>query len=340
MNLRVFCTSSQSHRFLFYSCTQDFTHSDHDAPFHRDTCERFMCKGPDRHQRLLFFPFSYPVFLVSVARQWNCLEPLVEAVVFGQWCVLCSCRDPGDLCPSFRSAWLLPHSRSKILAKRWAAMVSKRKRGSPGFQDRCARRKCWRSPSQLTGERSGFASSVPRPVSGRGGDADDAPLTSLQGCKGSTDRLCRRKPGSGHQDRRPREVKKERGPETRMRRITSCERKLNSSGGSREWRRGRECKAVRREENAVLKKIGTWTLTRRLTIRRSFGVCKSLLYSVECRLWSPDFLNTSCQLSRTCVGHNQICFDSTSDLLFPVRKDMSSTLQNAMFSDGEKTSIL
>ena len=37
-----------------------------------------MCKGADRHQRL-FFPFSYPVVLVSTARQWNCLEQLLEA---------------------------------------------------------------------------------------------------------------------------------------------------------------------------------------------------------------------------------------------------------------------
>ena len=39
-------------------------HPDHDAPFQRDTCDRSMCKGSDRHQCL----FSYPVVLVSVAR--------------------------------------------------------------------------------------------------------------------------------------------------------------------------------------------------------------------------------------------------------------------------------
>ena len=62
----------------------------------------------------------------------------------------------------------------RIHVQSWAAMVSKRKRGRPGFQDRCARKKCWLKPSQLTGERSGFASSVRRPMSGRGGDAGDA----------------------------------------------------------------------------------------------------------------------------------------------------------------------
>ena len=88
----------------------------------------------------------------------------------------------------------LLQSRSKFLAKRWAAMVSKCKRGSRGFQDSFAERKCWRTPSQLTGERSGFASSVPKPMSGRGGDADDATPTSMQDCNGSADRRFRRKP--------------------------------------------------------------------------------------------------------------------------------------------------
>ena len=161
--------------------------------------------------------------------------------------MLCSCRDPGDLCPSFCCVWLFPHSRSKFLAKRLAAMVSKRKTGSPGFQDRCARRKCWRTPSQLTGERSGFTSSVPRPMSGRGGDADDATLTFLQGCRGSADRPCRENHGVVIKDRHPRVVEKERGPKTRIRRLKRCERRLNSSRGSREWRRGRECKVIRRE---------------------------------------------------------------------------------------------
>ena len=86
-----------------------------------------------------------------------------------------------------RSVWLLRHSRSKFLAKRWAAMVSRRKRGTG------SRGSCWRTPSQLIGERSGFESFVPKPMSGRGGDADDATLTSQQGCKGSTDRQFRRR---------------------------------------------------------------------------------------------------------------------------------------------------
>ena len=49
------------------------TPSDHDAPFQRDTCERFMCKGSDRHQRL--FSFSLILWFSSRLRDsgffWN-----------------------------------------------------------------------------------------------------------------------------------------------------------------------------------------------------------------------------------------------------------------------------
>ena len=49
------------------------THPVHDAPFQRDTCERFMCKGSDRHQRL--FSFSLILLLWSRLRDsglvWN-----------------------------------------------------------------------------------------------------------------------------------------------------------------------------------------------------------------------------------------------------------------------------
>ena len=41
------------------------THPAHDTPFQRDTCDRSMCKGSDRHQRF----FSTPVVLVSIAGQ-------------------------------------------------------------------------------------------------------------------------------------------------------------------------------------------------------------------------------------------------------------------------------
>ena len=50
----------------------------------------------------------------------------------------------------------------------------------------------------IDGRRSGFVSSAQRPTSGRGGHADDATLTSRQDSKGSTDRQCRRKPGTRH----------------------------------------------------------------------------------------------------------------------------------------------
>ena len=48
-----------------------------------------------------------------------------------------------------------------------------------------------------------------------------------------------------------------------MRRLENLERRLNSSEGTREWRRSEELKVIRREEKAVLRKTGTWMLRRR-----------------------------------------------------------------------------
>ena len=82
LNLRVFCISSLSHRILFCGCTQDilgFVKPDHDAPFHRGTCERFMCLGSDRHQRLFFSYLLSGCFwphLLYSGIVWN---PLFEA---------------------------------------------------------------------------------------------------------------------------------------------------------------------------------------------------------------------------------------------------------------------
>ena len=77
----MFCVSSQSHRFLFHSCTQDVpccTHPDHDAPLQRDTCDRSMCKGSDRHQRLFSF-FDTKCFRSLC---WNvCLRQVILASV-------------------------------------------------------------------------------------------------------------------------------------------------------------------------------------------------------------------------------------------------------------------
>ena len=127
--------------------------------------------------------------------------------------------------PSLPCSWLFSHFLSKAMCcltrsevvfgsctftfeVSGQAKVSKRKRGSPGFEDRCALRKCWRAPSQLTGERSGFASSVPR----------TNVWTRVAMQMGKYGQAVSAKTRGGHQDRHPRVVEKERGPETRMRR--------------------------------------------------------------------------------------------------------------------------
>ena len=46
--------------------------------------------------------------------------------------------------------------------------AGKRKRGTPGFQDRCVQRRFWQRQSLLTEERIGFANSAPKPMCGRG----------------------------------------------------------------------------------------------------------------------------------------------------------------------------
>ena len=100
-------------------------------------------------------------------------------MVFGLCCVLVSIS---ATCVLLSFCLVVAAFTFEVSAERWAAMVSNRKRGSSGSRDRIARRKFWRTPSRLTGERS-VASIVPEPMCGRVGDADDATLTSQQGCR-------------------------------------------------------------------------------------------------------------------------------------------------------------
>ena len=119
--------------------------------------------------------------------------------------------------------------------------VDSRSRGDGG---QTQKRRCWQKPSHLTDERSGFVSSAPRPTSGRGGDAGDATPTHWQGCMGSTDRQCRRKPQECHQVPHLEWWRKEKALRPGCRNPSEiCERRFNSFCGSRKLKRGRECKA-------------------------------------------------------------------------------------------------
>ena len=87
--------------------------------------------------------------------------------------VLCSCRDPGDLCPSFRSMWFVAAVRNFWLNK-----------GGDGFQTQ--RRKSWvpgqiraeQMPSRLMTGMNGYVSFDPKPMCGPGGVAGEISLTS------------------------------------------------------------------------------------------------------------------------------------------------------------------
>ena len=168
-------------------------------------------------------------------------------VVFGLWFVLCSCRDPSDLWPSFSFC---------VVVAAFTLEVSGQEMGGDGFQTQ--KRTSW-IPGQVRAERV-LADAIT--IDGRKEwickfCSETGVWTwrrcrrcypnILAGLQGKYRQAVSAKTRSGHQDRRPRGVEKERGNMTRMRRSKSCERRLSSSGGSREWRRGRECKVSRRE---------------------------------------------------------------------------------------------
>ena len=93
------------------------------------------------------------------------------------------------LTPSFRSVWFVVAFTFEFSGPAWAAMVSKHK-GSPGFRDTSGPNKSWHMPSRLMPVRNGYVSSVPKPMCGPGGVADDV---CQQVCRRSTNRLSLRR---------------------------------------------------------------------------------------------------------------------------------------------------
>ena len=138
--------------------------------------------------------------------------------------------------------------------------VSGREMGGDGFQtQKC---KSW-IPGKDRAEKV-LAKGVDLQVLFQDHCLDALAMKTMLGCGRSIDRQCRQRLGGGRQDHRHRAVEKKSSPEIRMRKLRNCERRLNSSEGSREWRRGKEHKVIRREES------GTWRMMRRRsTIGRS-----------------------------------------------------------------------
>ena len=146
-------------------------------------------------------------------------------------------------------------------------MVSKHKGRSPGFRDR--------SEPNITidGREEGYVSFAQKRIYGPGGAADDVTPTSQQGCWGSTDRLCRRKPGGGRQDRRLRVVEKRKRPRDQeeeieklraqvelLRKQQSAEKGPEAQGETTRRGRGLEedCKMEVEEEIDCKKKLDEW----------------------------------------------------------------------------------
>ena len=165
-----------------------------------------------------------------------------------------SCRDPSDLCPSFLCGWLLPHSHSKTLAKRWAVMVSKRKRVIAGFSGQVRAEEVLADAITIDGRKEWICkffsetnvwtrwrcrrcySNIPAGLQEKYRLAVSAKTRAWSSGSSSS---------NGGEGKWPRDQDAE---------IKEL-RALNSSGGSREWRWGRECEVSRRKEKVVLSRL-------------------------------------------------------------------------------------
>ena len=126
------------------------------------------------------------------------------------WCVALCCVPVANLATCvlpFVLCGLLPHSRSKFLS---------------GFRDRSAPKESWQTPLRLMAAKNGYVSSVPKPVCGPGGVADDVTPTSQPVCRRSTNKQSSRRAKGGLQDPLPRVVVKRRSSQMRKKRSRSC----------------------------------------------------------------------------------------------------------------------
>ena len=118
------------------------------------------------------------------------------------FCVCVCCRDPGDclflVCSVAIPATVFPLCPCGLapLVSRWVSGLGWEafKRRSPGLRGRSGQKEFWPMRSRLMAERSGFASSVRRPMCGRGGVAG---TTSPRVCKANTSRRCMRRIENG-----------------------------------------------------------------------------------------------------------------------------------------------
>ena len=171
--------------------------------------------------------------------------------------------------------------------------------GSPGFRDRSRPKTSLHMPLRLMAVRSGHVSSVPKPMCGPGGVADDVFAEKAQ-----TSYLCE---------------------EQRMVfRIIFLERRVKRESleiRKRRWRRVRRRRESRREEEVVLKKTARWRLRKKRTVRKSWmsrgKVCRNSCGTLRSlRAWSRWFGTARKKSGRISLkrlkerGHN-FCWSTT-----------------------------
>ena len=130
------------------------------------------------------------------------------------------CLDPRDC------LFLVWFGRIGFLRGFWLGMGGdgfQTQKKSAGCRDRSGRKEFWQMRSQLTAERSGLASSVPRPMCGRGSVAGAVGTASLRACRESTSKRFTRRIKNGTLAHRLR-VEEKSGTHRSQKRSRGCVR--------------------------------------------------------------------------------------------------------------------
>ena len=149
----------------------------------KSQCRSYISDQQSTHERKNLAPQVWRKAQAISTRNLCVVQHGVRFVVGLVSVVLCSCRDP-DLCLSsvlcgrcfIRVRSFYPRDRL-----RWFPIAKKSKSWIWG-KDRAEKVSSDAITVDVMSDRCGFASFVPKQMSGRGGDADDATPTSRQGC--------------------------------------------------------------------------------------------------------------------------------------------------------------
>ena len=219
--------------------------------------------------------------------------------------------------------FLLPHSRSKILAEYgWRWFPDAEKEG-PGFQDRSGPKRFRRMPLRLMVGRNGYVSFAPRPMCGPGGVAGNVSPTSPPVCRGSTRRPSLRRTKGGIQDHLPR-VGKRGSPVIKKKSSRSCVHKCSCSVKQHRGWKGREtqreptrrgsgleedCKMEVEEETDCTKKLDEQkkSLQRQLRVIEKFTDMDPVLRDRQKERWKEELLPEHQKVQKRCLRSCRVC---------------------------------